>query len=70
MGVRATLELDHIGLEDSVFDAGRFKTDFSKNIFEKVDSEKVIFELPGYWIKGITESHVYQLECWLIDNQR
>jgi len=51
-----------------LFDEGRFKADFAKAIFESVDSEKVIFELPGYWIKGITESDVYLFECWLIDN--
>ena len=51
-----------------LFDNGHFKADFAKAIFESVDSEKVLFELPGYWIKGITESQVYQFECWLIDN--
>lgn len=53
---------------EELFDDGRFKADFAKEIIESIDSEKVIFELPGYWIKGITESNVYQLECWLIDN--
>jgi phosphosulfolactate synthase len=51
-----------------LFDNGRFKTDLAKSVFEKTAAEKVIFELPGYWIKNTTESDVYQLQCWLIDN--
>ena len=51
-----------------LFENGKFKADFAKAIFESVDSGKVIFELPGYWIKGVTETDVYQCECWLIDN--
>lgn len=51
-----------------LFNNGRFKADFAKAIFESVDSEKVIFEFPGYWIKGVTESDICLFECWLIDN--
>jgi phosphosulfolactate synthase len=50
-----------------LFENGIFKKDLIDEISNEVDINKLIFELPGGWISGITISHIYSLQVWLIE---
>ncbi|HDY90125.1 MAG TPA: hypothetical protein ENH82_18655 [bacterium] len=50
-----------------LFENGKFKSDLIDEISQEIDITKLIFELPGGWIPGITISHIYSLQVWLIE---
>ncbi len=50
-----------------LFENGKFKSDLINEISREIDINKLIFELPGGWISGITISHIYSLQVWLIE---
>jgi phosphosulfolactate synthase len=51
-----------------LFDNGRFKEETATALLQEVDVKSLIFELPGNWIPGITISHIFSLQIWLIDH--
>ena len=51
-----------------LFENGRFKEETATTLLQEVDVKDLIFELPGYWIPGITISHIFSLQIWLIDH--
>jgi len=51
-----------------LFDNGRFKEEMAKSLLQEVGVKDLIFELPGYWISGITISDIFSLQIWLIDH--
>lgn len=50
-----------------LFENGRFRTSLVEKIISEIPLDRLIFELPGGWISGITISHIYSLGVWLIE---
>mgnify|MGYP000076500445 FL=1 len=50
-----------------LFDRGQFRSDLIGRILNRISLDNLIFELPGGWISGITVSHIYSLQVWLIE---
>jgi phosphosulfolactate synthase len=50
------------------FEGGSFNEHLADQILEEVETDDVIFELPGAWIPGIAESDVHSMQVWLLEH--
>jgi phosphosulfolactate synthase len=54
-------------LEAADFFAGEVDEEKLDRIIERCELDRLVFELPGPWIKGVTSSDVHEATCWLLD---
>lgn len=46
---------------------GEFDEALADDILEHVPAEKMLFELPGSWIRGVSASDIHEMQVWLLD---
>lgn len=49
------------------FDAGTFDEELAHVILDAVPADRLIFELPGSWIRGIAASDIHEMQVWLLE---
>lgn len=54
-------------LEAADFFAGEVNERELQKVIDRCGIEPLMFELPGPWIKGITQSDIHQMTRWLVD---
>lgn len=59
---------ERVFLEAADFFSGEVNEDALQNIVDRCGTDPLIFELPGPWIEGVTQSDVHKMTRWLIDH--
>ena len=59
---------ERVFLEAADFFSGEVNEEALQSIVDRCGSDPLIFELPGPWIEGVTQSDVHKMTRWLIDH--
>lgn len=51
-----------------LFEDGQLRTDLVDRIRESLEMSRLLWELPGIWIKDIHEHQIHELAVWLLEN--
>ena len=49
------------------FDGGGFDEALANELLEHVPADRMLFELPGAWIAGISASDIHTMQVWLLE---
>lgn len=50
------------------FDAGSFDERLVHVILDAIPADRLIFELPGTWIRGVAASDIHEMQVWLLEH--
>jgi len=59
---------ERVFLEAADFFSGEVNEEALQSIVDRCGTDPLIFELPGPWIEGVTQSDVHKMTRWLIDH--